>query len=448
MAKQPPARRPSAAPPPPPAPKKSNSNVIILATVLTLVAFGCGFGALWVQAGLSQPVSTGCGTATQPFVVATGDGENTVIANLEKQHFIRNANILKIYLKIRGKTINALPSTYNLSPCWNIQQIIDVLNAPPSKAYVTFTVPEGDRLIQYPGDILGSAVLHDPGQPDDKLTGSKALPNFDTKQFLDITVNGTAFPEESAYWWIKPWDKKSGSLTALEGYLFPNTYQTLPSDDTVTIIKRMLKGFAELLCPDPSGASGTYQYIFDQTQCMANQAIIQPPTIPSPYQATVGKPIGIFDALKANKMTLQQAMILASLAQREARTTPNFFLVDSTYFNRWQDVGEDPFGRLGADPAEQYWLGTTAKAGSDPWATLPKSPTYLPDNPYNMYLEKGLPPSAISGPGKDALYGAIDIIKTNYRWFFFGCDNANHYYSDPTVFASDEQTIGFPGGKC
>ena len=457
MAKQPPSRRP-VAPPPPPAPKKSNSRVIVLAVVLMLAAFGCGFGALWVQAGLSQPLASNCGSATQPFVVATGDGESTVVSNLEKQHFIRNANILKLYLKFRNKTITAAPATYQLSPCWNLQQIIGVLNAPPSTGYVSFTVPEGERLTQYPDAILGSAVVHDPGQPDDKLTGQKALPNFSTQDFLNITVKGTTFPNESAYWWIKPWNspKSTGALTALEGYLFPSQYQAFPNDDTITIIKRMLKGFAELLCPGPD-QTNIDQYIFDQTQCIAHQATITVPTgpvvgIPGGKVPGAGTSMGVFAALKKYYeptdvvKSLAEALTLASLAQREARSPEHHFLVSSVYYNRFKYQGGGTNGNLNADVAYQYWLGGQPNATS-PWPTLATLPTGSPDpNPYNLYANAGLSPSAISGVTADALYAGIFPPNTGYYYFYFGCDKNNHYAA--TYAQQQVNQAKYGAGQC
>jgi UPF0755 protein len=425
----------------------------VLAVVLALAAFGCGFGALWVQAGLSQPVASNCGSATQSFNVNAGDGSSTIADNLEKQHLIRNANIFKLYMKLRGKTLNVTKGTYQLSPCWNLQQIITVLNTPPSAAYVTFTVREGYRLTQYPSEILNSAVLHDPGNTDDGANGQAALPNFKTSDFINATVTGSlTIPNLSDYWWIKEWNTKGGSLTVLEGYLFPSTYDVYPSDDTVTIIKRMLKGFAEQLCPGPDAAD-IDQYIFDQTQCMAHQATITLPAAKSGETAVpgAGSKMGVFDALKkyypgANVPTeLQQALTIASYAQREARTSANFFLVASVYYNRFAKQGGGTNGLENADPAEQYWLGRNATGNTDPWAALPALPSNLPNNPYNLYLTAGLSPSAIAGTSQDALYAAIFPPSTNYYYFIYTCDHQNHYEATNQQQLADENQYG---GSC
>ncbi len=431
MASRPPGgRRPAAPPPPPPVPepKKVPANVIVLAVILMLLAFGCGYGALVVQADLAQPVAKG-NVACSPFAIGSGDTINAIADRMQQQHIIRNALMFKLYLKIKGKTLSVQPGSYCLSPSMRLQDIVATLSTPPSAAYVQFTVIDGDRLTQYPGDILASAVLHDPGNADDGLKGAKALPNFSATDFLNITIKTGMFSGIENYWYVKPWT--SPALTKLEGYLAPNTYQVAPTATATDIIKTMLNGLGEDLCPDQTSAD---QFIFDQQQCKANQAII---TVPANVPGA-GTKLGVFDALQkyypptSAFTSLQQALIIASLAQREARSPEHHFKVASVYYNRYKKPSAETAGLLNADPAEQYWLG--AQPGQpNPWPTFVAvwGPGKLPgdeaNNPYNLYLTHGLPPSAIAGPAQDALYAGIFPPDTGYYYFFFGCDNTNHY---------------------
>jgi UPF0755 protein len=426
MASRPPVGRrpPPAAPPPaPPAPepKKVPANVIVLTIVLMLLSFGCGYGALVVQADLAQPVASG-NVPCSPFTVGSGDSVNTIADRLQQAHIIRNALLFKIYLKIKGKTLNVQPGSYCLSPSMHLSDIITTLSTPPSAAYVQFYVPEGDRLLQYPTDILNSAVLHDPGNADDGLKGQRALPNFNAGDFLNITIKTGTLPGIENFWYVRPW--KNPALTKLEGYLSPNTYQVAPTATAADIITTMLTGLGEQLCPGPAGAIDAY--LFDEQQCLAHGATI---TIPSGVPGA-GKSVDVFTSLKRYGSdpvaALQKALTLGSLAQRESRTKNNFYEVASVYYNRYSQPNSaaGTNGQLGADPAEQYWLGAT---GSDPWPTLTESPKSLASNPYNLYLVAGLPPSAIAGMSLDALYGGIDPPTTDWFYFFHGCDGSNHY---------------------
>lgn len=437
--------------PPPPAKGAAprSQRLMITGIILALLAFGCGFGTLTVQADLTQPVASRT-APFQNFVVNKGDTVNMIAANLEQQKLIRNALFFKLYLKIKGLQLTAVPGTYPLSAGMTMQQIILVLNTPPPQVFVQFTVIEGSRLTQYPGEITSSAS--DPHNPH-----PGTLPNFDPQTFLNITVKGQTFDGESNYWYVKPWNSTPGhSLTALEGYLAPNTYFVDPNADTVTIIKTMLNGLGEELCPGP--ATNPDEFIFNEQQCIANQAMI---TVPANVPGA-GTKIGVFDALKkkygSNVLTaLQEGLTIASLAQREARHPEHFFKVASVYYNRFEypNNSANTVGFLDGDPAEQYWLGALPGA-TNPWpqlatalpgVTSPQDPS-VPNNPYNLYQTKGLPPSAVAGVSADALYGGFDPPVTDYYFFFFGADCTNHYYSDSASFNNGLATIGVDTGQC
>ncbi len=401
------------------------TNIIILALLLGTLAFGAGYGAMTVQADIAQPVAK-IGAPYQAFVVHQGDNIKIIENNLQTQGLIRSAFFYSIYLKIKGKSsIIVDPGLYNLSPSMTLSEITNILTTPPKADVVNFTVKEGLRLTQYPQAIISSAKFPD-GSP-------ATLPNFSAQDFLTIAVSTGVFTNSSNYWYVRPWSLSSGAEAALEGYLMPNTYQVYQTATATDIITTMLDNLGEQLCPGP--ASNPTEYMYNQTQCEAHQAIITPTAVPSQYTANVGKPIGVFSALAAHKETLQQALILASLAQREARTPVNYELVASTYYNRWKDVNNgQTFGLLGADPAEQYYLGHSVGPNGDPWAPLPDSPGNLSNNPYNLYKTPGLPPSAISGVTVAALYAGIDPPSTNYAFFYFAKDCQNHYFSTLTDF--------------
>ncbi len=418
------------------------SNVIILAVLLGILAFGAGYGAMTIQADIAQPLAK-IGAPYQAFVVHQGDTTTIVENNLQAQGLIRSATFYKIYLKIKGINPVIDPGVYNLSPSMTLSEITNILTTPPKADVVNFTVKEGLRLTQYPESIISSAKFPD---------GTAAtLPNFSAQDFLKIAVSTGVFPNSSNYWYVQPWSLSSGAEAALEGYLMPNTYQVYQTATAADIISTMLDNLGEQLCPGP--ASNPTEYIYNQAQCMAHQATITLTSVPSQYTANIGKPIGVFSSLTNHKETLKQALILASLAQREARTPVNYELVASTYYNRWKDINNgQTFGLLGADPAEQYYLGRNAGPTADPWAPLPDSPGNLPNNPYNLYKTVGLPPSPIAGVTVAALYAGIDPPSTNYAFFYFAAkDCQNHYFStladfnnavaqDPAAGANDCQS--------
>lgn len=436
--------RPQAAPPPPPK-GKLTPGVVILTIILMLAAFSCGFGALTVQADFSRPVAAG-NAPTQAFVVHSGDSATTITTNLEQQHLIRSAYFFKIFLKVKGLVFAPDPGTYQVSPSMSPTQIVTVLSVKQADKTVKIRVIEGSRLSEFPAQIVSSLAA-----PDLKNPPNSALPNFSVDDFTNLTIKGQGLDAiTKQYWYVKPW-KTPPAFAALEGYLMADTYIVSPNATAMDIITQMLNELGEQLCP---GTNTPTDYIFDMVQCKKHQAqIARPPNGHGVIFPDPGSTIGAFDALDkyygANGTdyagALQKVLILASLAQREARSAPNFAMVASTYYNRWKDTGADPFGYLGADPAEQYQIASQPGYKSDPWAGLTNAVNNLPNGPYNLYIStptaqhvKGLPPSAISNPGPIALAAALYPPKTNYHFFFFGCDGFNHYAPDDLHFEADK----------
>ncbi len=437
-------------PPPSGAAKKSaprsQSTVIILGCILALVAFLFGYFALTIQADISKPLAAP-NAPMRSFTINQGDSFKAVTVNLENQHFIRSALVFQYYVKLKKLTPTIDPGTYQLSPSMTLSGILNVLNQGVSQPTAYITIAPGMRVTQYPDAIVGTAV--DQLGPNGK---SVSLPNFSAADFLKYARDGQTFTGESNYWFLQPWDTTKGAYAALEGYLYPDTYQIYQNATAVDIIKTMLDAFGRVLCPGPS--TNPNAYIYDSTQCQQNQTIIdyksaQFANANGSVSAVPGASakIGVFDALKASGLTLQQALILASLSEREARTPLNFALVDSVYYNRLKKPTQETQGFLNADPAYQYYLGsqsnaTTAYPPVD-ITTIPKSD---PKNPYNLYANHGLPPSAISNPSAVPLLAAIDPPNTTDYWFFYAkSDCNNHYYRYYNDFVNAQNTLGLPG---
>lgn len=419
----------------PPSKNGVSPGVILLGIVLPLLAFVCGFGTLTIQADISQPVAK-LGAPSQSFVVNSGDSFKIVTANLEKQKLIRNAIVFQYYVKYKQINPSIEPGTYQISPSMTFTQILGVLAQGTSASVAEITIPDGQRVSQYPADIASAT---------DKAGNAVTLPNFSTSDFLNYAVKGTSFDGENNYWYVQSWDTSKGAYAALEGYLYPDHYEIYQNATTLDVIKLMLTTFGEKLCPGPD-AGHLDQYIFDQAQCKAHEAKIDYSS--NMFAGSDGKvlpvsgsgpAIGIFEALTARELTLPQAVILASIVEREARSPVNYASVASVYYNRYKNSNSETAGYLNADPAYQYYLGSKAGA-SEPWAPLNQLPDHQEtSNPYNTYAHKGLPPSAISNPTTIPLYVALYPPVTNYYWFFFGKDCQNHYDNSYAQFKQDMQ---------
>jgi UPF0755 protein len=121
-------------------------------------------------------------------------------------------------------------------------------------------------------------------------------------------------------------------------------------------------------------------------------------------------------------LDVYEAVILASIVQREAVVVDEQPMIASVFLNRMK-VGM----RLQTDPTVQYAIGY------DPlwW----KSPLALADleveSPYNTYKVDGLPPAPIASPGLGALQAVAFPAQTPYYYFRARCDGSGlHLFAE------------------
>ena len=176
----------------------------------------------------------------------------------------------------------------------------------------------------------------------------------------------------------------------LEGYLFPDTYRMFANASARDVVDRLLH---------------TFGLRFDQS---------------------------LRDALAERDMTIDEAVILASIVEREAVLDEERPVIAGVYAHRLKTRG----WTLDADPTLQYALDTVDfgavpmdQWGSvDWWRPLPAggAEIELPEvlAGYQTYVEGGLPPSPIGAPRLTSLMAAV-FPDTSKGYFFFvaACPN-------------------------
>lgn len=158
----------------------------------------------------------------------------------------------------------------------------------------------------------------------------------------------------------------------LEGYLFPNTYNFAPNDEW-GIINSMLSQFDEVY---------------------------------SNYERRAEE-IG---------MTMDEAITLASIVEREALGDEDRALVSSVFHNR---LKSSDYPYLQSCATVQYVLRERK-------AVLSVADTKI-DSPYNTYINKGLPIGPIASPGEEAIHAALYPEESNYLFFVMGSDGKHHF---------------------
>jgi len=164
-----------------------------------------------------------------------------------------------------------------------------------------------------------------------------------------------------------------------EGYLYPGSYQVERNISADSLVDTLFQGFLSHISTD------------------LEQGIV------------------------ARGLTLQQAVILASIIEKEAVLEEEMPLIASVFLNRLQ-INLN----LAADPTVQYALGYNGEQQT--WWTNPLSLEDLNINsPYNTYQNEGLPPGPICNPGLAAIQAVAFPAESQYLYFRTACDGSGQH---------------------
>lgn len=221
-----------------------------------------------------------------------------------------------------------------------------------NKAPVTVTIPEGytvEQIIQLlaENDVSDAAALEE----------SAKNHVFDKFDFVD--------------------NENLGSVSRLEGYLFPDTYEFYVKENADSALSRLLANFQDRIMDDP-----------DIAPLLANSSY-----------------------------SLKEIVIMASLIEKETDGTDRA-VISSVIHNRLENVGETAH-LLQIDASLVYAAGR--EITEDDYQTL--------DSPYNLYTHQGLPPTAIANAGKASIAAALKPDKTNYYFYVLNPDTQRHVFS-------------------
>ena len=156
-----------------------------------------------------------------------------------------------------------------------------------------------------------------------------------------------------------------------EGYLYPATYNLTKTGTAEQLVSQMTQRFEKAFTGIGSGSSAVSRH---------------------------------------------EAVILASMIEKEAVTAEEKPLISSVFHNRLR-IGMP----LQSDPTAVY--GVRAFSGKIKKADI------LRESPYNTYQIKGLPPGPIGNPGADAIKAALNPAKTPYLYFVARQDGTHQFSS-------------------
>lgn len=226
--------------------------------------------------------------------------------------------------------------------------------------------------IFYPGvyrlqqQMTSEAALAALENPENKLENSALVrEGLTVEQTLPLLADGIGLPIEDFQAAVADPAAYGVAAPSLEGWLFPATY-TFDPDVT------------------------------------AEQVI----------QAMVDQAVQSLDAAGVPVDERQRILTIASIIQREARETDDFYKVSRVIQNRLQPGNPETFGKLQMDSTAQYGyeemhdgtVSTSAEALED-------------DNPWNTYKIEGLPAGPIANPGDVAIDAAMNPVEGTWLYF-------------------------------
>lgn len=125
-------------------------------------------------------------------------------------------------------------------------------------------------------------------------------------------------------------------------------------------------------------------------------------------------------------LTPPQALIIASIVEREARSADDRPLVAGILIKRFLNGWA-----LQADATIQYALGyqdgESASGKGGWWKKHLTEEDLKVKSPYNTYLNPGLPPTPISNPGLDSLKATFNPTQTDYWYYLSDRDGIMHF---------------------
>ncbi|MDO8667948.1 MAG: endolytic transglycosylase MltG [bacterium] len=276
----------------------------------------------------------------QIFLVSKGETVSEIISNLKNENLIKSPVYFK-YQIWRDK-LNIKAGEYLISPRLTAKEIIKILT-------------QGDALSREKQiRIIEGWNLKDIG---DYLKKNNVVGSGDYLGLVQDSIGGWKFS------FSKPSFLSDAPKQAnLEGYLFPDTYRIFNDTLAEQVISKMLNNFDKKLTSEMRAE------------------------------------------IKRQKKTIYEIITMASIIEKEVRSTDDMRIVSGIFWNRIKNgQGLESCATLA------YILGVNKLQYS-------LADTKI-DSPYNTYKYRDLPPGPIANPGLNAIKAAIYPESTAYNYF-------------------------------
>lgn len=324
--------------------------VLITAIVIFVLILATGIGGFFYINSALKPVDPD-NKELRTVEIPIGSSTTSISNILEENNIIKDARVFKYYIKFRNES-NFQAGKYELSQSMPLDEIVKTIQSGKlmQEAVFKMTIPEGKQLKEI------AKIIAEKTNQDDKAI----LEKLNSKEF--VSSMQAKFPEL-----LTAEIYGSDIKYALEGYLFPATYEFYEENPTLeTIVEDMLKKTESVLEP------------FKQQ-------------------------------MEEKKFTVHKLLTMASLIEEEATAQTDRGKIASVFYNR-MEIGMP----LQTDPTIAYAKGEHLKR------TYYKDLEY--EDPYNTYLNKGLTPGPIANAGLTSIEAVLSPQDTGYFYFLANKD--------------------------
>ena len=280
------------------------------------------------------------------------------ISTILKPLSSRNQTRLKVYIKTHHIDFSQLePGTYDFSGHYSKSQFIKTILAGPSNKYIKITVLEWRSIYDIDASLTKKWIINQ-GEYIALVTDPTIIAKYQAKYPF---LSNISIP-----------------LTTLEGFLYPDTYNTDAGNNIVD------------------------QLVFLQLENFKTK-------VRDAHQAEI------------SSTNRYQNMILASIVEKEERNNANKATVAGIFFKRLQI-----WMKLDADITLCYGLHETY-ASCTP-SVIAKNISDK-SNPYNTRQNGWLPPQPISNPTVESIVAVLHPQASDYLYYLHGSDGTIHYAS-------------------
>jgi UPF0755 protein len=276
------------------------------------------------------------------FLIEEGSGVNEISADLHTAELLRNKFVFETYLWLLRGEGRILAGEHQLKTSDNIVTLAQKL--------ISGDAVVNEIIVQF----IEGWTMNDIA---DYLEKKDVMPRDEFLRLADLTDVRVLLPDaEYPFLEDKPAEKN------LEGYLFPDTYHVFPDPTLADVVKKMLDNLGQKLTPE------------------------------------------LQEKIKAQKRTVFEVMILASILEREVQSDIDMRNAADVFLKRIE-IGMP----LQSDATVNYVTGKKT--------TRPTFEDLAIDSPYNTYKYPGLPPGPIANPGLTAIHAAIEPASNDYYYF-------------------------------